>query len=247
MATFVRRAKPHRWLKRMFSSKSFDNQLLVPIAVLLILLLGPVLMNKARGQGEDLVALFVQAQSDPALRVPFINAFIEHEGLPEHVLRIAYSEELNGLALSNPLVQTENSNYHTTSHAAAIGRGYPSMMTFGPKMFYPAYRYADFKSVVQHEAAHAKFWSTGKLNHLDRVDTSKDSKARLRGLLPILFELDAIKTQTDHSSWQQTSAPFRKGQEAYRQKWLDKLYKLEQQSYMYDMKPLLDRILRTYK
>ena len=229
MATFVRRAKPHRWLKRMFSSKSFDNQLLVPIAVLLILLLGPVLMNKARGQGENLDALFVQAQSDPALRVPFINAFIEHEGLPEHVLRIAYSEELDGLALSNPLVQTENSNYHTTSHAAAIGRGYPSMMTFGPKMFYPAYRYADFKSVVH------------------RVDTSKDSKARLRGLLPILFELDAIKTQTDHPSWQQTSAPFRKGQEAYRQKWLDKLYKLEQKSYMYDMKPLLDRILRTYK
>ena len=231
----------------MVSNESFNNQLLVTIAVLLALLLGPVLMNKARGQAEDLDAIFAQAQSDPALRVPFLDAFIEHRGLPEHVLRIEYSEEVNALALSNPLVQTEKSNYHTTSHAAAIGRGYPSLMTFGPKMFRPVYRYADFKSVVQHEAAHAKFWATGKLNHLDRVDTSKNSQVRLRGLFPILFELDAIKTQMDHPSWQQTSVPFRKGQEGYRQKWLEKLDKLEQRPYMYDMKPLLDRILRTYK
>ena len=114
-------------------------------------------------------------------------------------------------------------------------------------MFHPAYRYADFLSVIQHEAAHAKFWATGKLNHMDRVDTGKDSAVRLRGILPILFELDALETQMDHPSWERTSAPFRKGQEAYRQKWLDKLARLQKQSYMYDMKPLLERIRRTYE
>ena len=114
-------------------------------------------------------------------------------------------------------------------------------------MFHPAFNYADFHSVVQHEVAHAKFWATGALNYLDDVDTSENSKVRLRGLFPILFELDAIKTQTEHSSWQQTSEPFRRGQMVYRQKWLDKLERLGQQSFMYDMKPLLKRIRRTYE
>ncbi len=204
-------------------------------------------MNNAQGEERSLETLFKQAQSDPTLRTPFIEAYVQHEGLPENVLRIEYSEEVTTLALTSPLVKTKSDNYRPTSHALAIGRGYPSSMTFGPKMFHPAYRYADFQSVIQHEAAHAKFWATSKLHHLDRVDTGKDSKIRLRGVLPILFELDALKTQMNHPSWQRTSKPFREGQEAYRQKWLDKLEKLQKRSYMYDMKPVLERIRRTYE
>ncbi len=217
------------------------------IIALVALVLGSVSLKHVRAQVEDPEEFFVQAKSSPALRASFIKVYIGYEGLPAHVIRVQYSEELeNVLALTNPLVETENGKYRPTSHAFAIGRGYPSSITFGPKMFSADYIYNDFESVVQHEAAHAEFWATGKLKHMDRVDTGKDSKVRLRGVLPILFELDAIKTQMDHPSWQQTSAPFRKGQEAYRKKWLKKLERLEQQSYTYDMKPLLDRIRRTY-
>jgi len=119
-------------------------------------------------------------------------------------------------------------------------------MTFGPKMFHHAFTYGDFQSVVQHEGAHAQFWATGELNYLENVDTSENSEVRLKGLFPILFELDALKTQMAHPGWQRTSATFRKGQEAYRQKWLNKLDSLEKQSYMYDMNPLFKRIRRTY-
>lgn len=198
-------------------------------------------------QEKDLEALYVQAQSNSALRAIFVDSYVQYEGLPEHLLQIQYSEEIKTLALTHPLVKNEAGDYRPTSHALAIGRGYPSSMTFGPKMFHPAYRYPDFLSVIQHEAAHAKFWAIGKLNYLDGVDTGKNSKVRLRGLIPILFELDALKTQMEHHTWQQTSAPFRNGQEGYRQKWLDKLEGLGKQSYMYDMKPLLDRIQRTYE
>ncbi|MES0397310.1 MAG: hypothetical protein ABUK17_07175 [Syntrophobacteria bacterium] len=215
--------------------------------ILLILVCCPLFLEGARGQTENLEERFSQAQAEPELRVRFIASYVQQEGLPEHVLQVLYSEEVKMLAVSNPLVRTKNGNHRPTSHALAMGRGYPSRMTFGPKMFHPAYNYADFQSVVQHEAAHAKFWATGALNYLDDVDTSENSKVRLRGLFPILFELDAIKTQTEHSCWQQTSELFRRGQMAYRQKWLDKLAKLGQQSFMYDMKPLLKRIRRTYE
>ena len=40
----------------------------------------------------------------------------------------------------------------------------------------PGNRYADSQSGVQHEAAHAKFWTTGKLNSLDSADTRKHSE-----------------------------------------------------------------------
>lgn len=231
------------WLK-----KSWNIKLLAVILILLTAVAsGSLFIRNVSGQENDLKKFFSQAKSDPILRTPFIEAYIQHDGLPENVLRIQYSEDINTIALTSPLVRTKSGNYRPTSHALAIGRGYPSSMTFGPKMFHPAYRYADFQSVIQHEAAHAKFWATGKLNHLDRVDTGKDSKVRLRGVLPILFELDAIKTQMDHPSWQRTSKLFRKGQEAYRQKWLNKLEKLQEQSYMHDMKPLLERIRRTYE
>ena len=211
------------------------------------IMLGPAFIGIAQGQTVDMDVLFLQAQTDSKLRTYFVRSFIQREGLPEHVLQVLYSEEVKMLAVSNPLVRTKNGNYRPTSHALAIGRGYPSRMTFGPKMFHPAFNYADFQSVVQHEAAHAKFWATGSLNYLDDVDISENSKVRIRGLFPILFELDAIKTQTEHSSWQQTSESFRRGQIVYRQKWLDKLERLEQQSFMYDMKPLLKRIRRTYE
>jgi hypothetical protein len=211
------------------------------------IILGPAFMGIAQGQTEDMDVIFWQAQTDSNLRAYFVISYVQKEGLPEHVLHLLYSEEVKMLAVSNPLVRTKNGDYRPTSHALAIGRGYPSRMTFGPKMFDPAYNYADFQNVVQHEAAHAKFWATGALNYLDDVDTSENSKVRLRGLFPILFELDAIKTQTEHFSWQQTSEVFRRGQMAYRQKWLDKLERLGQQSFMYDMKPLLKRIRRTYE
>ena len=210
------------------------------------IILGPAFMGIVQGQTDDMDMRFLQAQTDSTLRTYFVRSYIQQEGLPEHVLQVLYSEEVKMLAVSNPLVKTKNGNYRPTSHALAIGRGYPSRMTFGPKMFYPAFNYADFQSVVQHEAAHAKFWATGSLNYLDDVDISVNSKVRIRGLFPILFELDAIKTQTEHSSWQQTSEPFRRGQMVYRQKQLDKLDSLGQQSFMYDMKPLLKRIRRTY-
>ena len=211
------------------------------------IILGPTFMGTVQGRTDDMDERFSQAQTDSKLRTYFVGSYIQQEGLPEHVLQVLYSEEVKTLAVSHPLVKTKNGNYRPTSHALAIGRGYPSRTTFGPKIFHPAYNYADFQSVVQHEAAHAKFWATGALNYLDDVDTSENSKVRIRGLFPILFELDAIKTQTEHPSWQQTSEVFRMGQMAYRQKWLDKLEKLGQQSFMYDMKPLLKRIRRTYE
>ena len=211
------------------------------------IILGPAFTGSVQGRTDNMDVRFLQAQTDAKLRTYFVRFYVQQEGLPEYVLQVLYSEEVKALAVSYPLVKTKNGNYRPTSHAIAIGRGYPSRMTFGPEMFHPAYKYADFQSVVQHEAAHAKFWATGSLNYLDDVDTSENSKVKIRGLFPILFELDAIKTQTEHSSWQQTSEVFRMGQMAYRQKWLDKLEKLEQQSFMYDMKPLLKRIRRAYK
>ena len=216
------------------------------LVTVVFIILGPVFLGIGQGQTYDLEEFFSQAQAEPELRVGFIVSYVQQEGLPEHVLEIMYSERIKMLAASNPLVRTNEGNYNQTSHALAIGRGYPSRMTFGPKMFHPAFHYADFVSVIQHEAAHAKFWSTGELNYLDNVDTTENSKVRLKGLFPILFELDGLKTQMNHPSWQETSVPFRKGQLSYQQKWLDKLAKLEQQSYTYDMKPLLKRIRRTY-
>ncbi len=217
------------------------------LVTVVFIILGPVFLGIGQGQTYDLEEFFSQAQAEPELRVHFIASYAEQEGLPEHVLQILYSEEVKMIAVSNPLVRTKNGNYRPTSHALAMGRGYHSRMTFGPKMFHPAYNYADFLNVIQHEAVHAKFWATGELNYLDNVDTTENSEVRLKGLFPILFELDALKTQVNHPSWQVTSVPFRKGQLSYRQKWVDKLAELEQQSYIYDMKPLLKRIRRTYE
>jgi hypothetical protein len=215
------------------------------VTVLMIVLLPPCI-DMVTGQNNDLREFFSRAQREPPLRNNFIESYVQREGLPDYVLGILYSNEVKVFAVTNPLVRTENGSYRTTSHALAIGRGYPSRMTFGPKMFHPAFTYGDFQSVVQHEGAHAKFWATGELNYLDKVDTSENSEVRLKGLFPILFELDALKTEMDHPSWQRTSVPFRKGQEAYRQKWLNKSDSLEKESYMYDMNPLFKRIRRTY-
>jgi hypothetical protein len=203
-------------------------------------------MDMVMGQTNDLREFFSQAQREPHLRNAFIESYVQREELPDYVLEILYSNEIKVFAVTNPLVRTENGSYRTTSHALAIGRGYPSRITFGPKMFHPVFTYDDFQSVVQHEGAHAKFWASGKLNYLENVDTTENSEVRLKGLLPILFELDALKTQMDHPTWKQTSVQFRTGQEAYRQKWLDKLDRLEKQSYMYEMNPLFKRIRLTY-
>jgi hypothetical protein len=213
---------------------------------LVMFVLLPVCISSVTGQTPDLRKLFSQAQREPHLRNNFIEAYVQREGLPDYLLEILYSREVTVFAITNPLVKTENGNYRTTSHGLAIGRGYPSRMTFGPKMFHPAFTYGDFQSVVAHEGAHAKFWATGELNYLENVDTSENSEVRLKGLFPILFELDALKTQMDHPSWKQTSVLFRKTQEAYRQKWLNKLDRLEKQSYMYVLNPLFKRIRRTY-
>ena len=214
----------------------------VLVSILMILFC----IDMARGQTDALRKSFSQAQREPHLRKTFIESYVQQEGLPDHVLEILYSDEVRVFAVTNPLVRTENGSYRTTSHALAIGRGYPSRMTFGPKMFHSAFTYDDFQSVVQHEGAHAKFWASGKLNYLENVDTSENSEVRLKGLFPILFELDALKTQMENPTWEKTSEQFRKGQEAYRQKWLNKLAGLEKQSYMYDLSALLKRIHRTY-
>ena len=215
------------------------------LTVLTIVLL-PIGIDMVTGQTNELGEFFSQAQTESHLRNNLIESYVQQKGLPDYVLEILYSEEVEVVAVTNPLIRLENGSYRTTSHALAIGRGYPSRMTFGPKMFHPSFTYADFQSVVQHEAAHAKFWATGKLNYLENVDTSESSEIRLKGLFPILFELDALKTQMDHPSWLRTSALFRKGQEAYRQTWLDKLDNLEKQSYTYNLKPLFKRIRQTY-
>jgi hypothetical protein len=213
--------------------------------VVIIVLLAPHI-GMVAGQTDDLREYFSQAQTDPHLRKNFIESFVQREGLADHVLEILYSDEGDAFAVTNPLVRTEDGRYRTTTHALAIGRGYPSRMTFGPKMFHPAFTYGDFQSVIQHEGAHAKFWASGKLNYLENVDTSENSEVRIKGLFPILFELHALKTQMDHPTWKQTSVRFRKGQEAYRQKWLNKLDRLEKQSYMYDLRALFKRIRLTY-
>ena len=215
---------------------------IVLVTILMILFC----IDMARGQPDELRKSFSQAQREPNLRNSFIESYVQREGLPDHVIEMLYSSEIKAFAVTNPLVKTENGSYRTTSHALAIGQGYPSRMTFGPRMFHPAFTYDDFQSVVQHEGAHAKFWATGKLNFLENVDVSENGDVRLKGFFPILFELDALKTQMDHPSWKKTSVRFRKAQEAYRQKWLDKLDSLEKQSYMYEMTPLFKQIRRAY-
>jgi len=117
------------------------------------ILLRPAFMGTGQGQTDDMDVLFLQAQTDSKLRTYFVRSYVQQEGLPEHVLQVLYSEEVKMIAVSNPLVRTKNENHRPTSHALAMGRGYPSRMTFGPKMFHPAYSYADFQSGVQHEAA----------------------------------------------------------------------------------------------
>jgi len=215
---------------------------------LALLIIFPLLscINAIADQTIELRKFFSRAQREVQLRNNFIEAYVRREGTPDYVLEILYSEEAKVFAVTHPLVKTENGSYKTTSHALAIGRGYPSRMIFGPKMFHPAFRFADFQSVLHHEGAHAKFWATGELNYLANVDTSENSEVRLRGFFPILFELDALKTQMEHPSWKQTSVAFREAQEAYRQKWLNRLDRLEKQSYMYDMNPLFKLIRLTY-
>jgi hypothetical protein len=103
----------------------------------------------------------------------------------------------------------------------------------------------DFESVLQHEAAHARYWATGRLTYMDRVNTDE---ARLaKGVLPVLFELDALKAQIEHPSWRRTSPAFRKGEEAYKQKWMDELNRLRTQLAVTSIAPLLDRIWNNYR
>lgn len=215
-------------------------------AVVLMIGLLPPCIYMARSQTDELRKSFSQAQREPHLRNSFIESYVHRERLPDYVIEMLYSSEIKVFAVTNPLVKTENGSYRTTSHALAIGQGYPSRMIFGPKMFHPVFTYDDFQSVVRHEGAHAKFWATGKLNFLENVDTSENSEVRLKGFFPILFELDALKTQMNDPSWKKTSVRFRKAQEAYRQKWLNKLDKLEKNSYMYEMNPLFKQIRRAY-
>jgi hypothetical protein len=149
------------------------------------------------------------------------------------------------MAVTHPLRQYRDGEWGLTTNTRGIGKGYPSFITFGPRMFSPAFNVADFESVLQHEATHARYWATGRLTYMDRVDTDE---ARLaKGVLPILFELDALKAQIEHQSWRQTSPSFRKGQEAYKQRWMDELNKLRQQLAVTNIGPLLDRIWNNYR
>ena len=224
------------------------NQVSQNILLFLILLLWPVLQDKISGQEEELRSLYLQANLKAELRSHFVDSHMQQEELPDYVLLIEYSEEVTVLAETKPLVRYNNDGeLHRTKAAFRIGHGHPSIITFGPKMFRSAYRYVDFVSVFEHEAAHAKFWATGKLNHMERLGEEEMRQVRIRGILPILFELDAIKTQLDHPSWIQTSDAFRKGQERYRQMWLEKLKQARERYQPPEVERLLERIWRKYK
>ena len=170
------------------------------------MVLGQVLPNSAIA--KNLEVIFVKAQANPALGDSFIDTYVAREGLPEHVRSMEYSGKIQQLALTHILVRLKDGDYSSTSHAMAYGRGYPSSISFGPKMFHPGHRYAGFQSVVVHEAAHAKFWASGQTNYMNRLDDDELEKIRLRGGLYILLELDVIKTQMEHPSWQYTSDQF---------------------------------------
>ena len=161
-----------------------DNRPFNLIIVFLMLASVPLLMGKARAQEEALDELFSQAKSKPALRAAFIEAYIQNEGFPQHVIHIQYSDQLdNVLATTNPLVKTESGSYRPTSHALAIGRGYPSRITFGPEMFEGLHQYAEFLSVTQHEAAHARFWATGELDHMGGGGQGREQQAQAQGII----------------------------------------------------------------
>jgi len=194
---------------------------------------------------EDYEALFRQAQADTSQRAAFVARYTQQRSLPEYVQEIAYSDQVAVLAITHPLRQYRDGEWGLSTNTRGIGKGYPSFITFGPKMFSPAYNVADFESVLHHEATHARYWATGRLTYMDGVDTDE---ARLaKGVLPILFELDALKAQIEHPSWGQTSLAFRKGQEAYKQKWMDELNKLRTQLAVTSIAPLLDRIWNNYR
>ncbi len=194
---------------------------------------------------EDDEALFRKAQQDPSQRAALVAQYTRQRGLPEYVQETAYSDQVAALAITHPLRQYRDGEWGLTTNTRGIGKGYPSFITFGPKMFSPAFNVADFESVLQHEATHARYWATGRLTYMDRVDTDE---ARLaKGVLPILFELDALKAQIEHPSWRRTSPAFRKGQEAYKQRWMDELDKLRKQLAVTNIAPLLDRIWNNYR
>jgi hypothetical protein len=228
----------------MWPKRYVNRPRLFAFAVVLGMVLAPLLPNTAIA--ESLEVLFAKAQTNAALRDRFIDIYVEREGLPDYVQSMDYSRTIGQLARTHILVRLNDGDYSSTSHAMAYGRGYPSTISFGPKMFHPGHRYADFRSVGVHEAAHAKFWATGEVNYLDRLKDDELEEIRLRGGLYTLLELDAIKTQKAHSSWQYTSGQFRQGQESYRQKWLAKLEELRNRPYMYDIKRILDRMRRIY-
>jgi hypothetical protein len=223
------------------------NALACRCGVVLALLCTAVLLQpvRTRALAEDYEALFRQVQTDPSRRAGFVAQYTQQRSLPEYVQEIAYSDQLSALAVTHPLRQYRDGDWGLTTNTRGIGKGYPSFITFGPKMFSPAFNVADFESVLQHEAAHARYWATGRLTYMDKVDTDE---ARLaKGVLPILFELDALKAQIEHPSWRQTSPAFRKGQEAYKQKWMDELNKLRTQLAVTGIAPLLDRIWNNYR
>jgi hypothetical protein len=60
-----------------------------------------------------------------------------------------------------------------TAFSGKIGKGYPSIIAFGPKMSSAARNLADFESVFRHGATHAQYWATGQLLYADKLDTDK--------------------------------------------------------------------------
>jgi hypothetical protein len=223
------------------------NALARRCAVLLALLCTAVLLQSvwSTAPAEDYEALFRQAQADPSRRAAFVAQYTRQHSLPEYVQEIAYSDQVAAVAITHPLRQYRDREWGLATNTRGIGKGYPSFITFGPKIFSPAFNVDDFESVLQHEAAHARYWATGRLTYMDRVNTDE---ARLaKGVLPVLFELDALKAQIEHPSWRRTSPAFRKGEEAYKQKWMDELNRLRTQLAVTSIAPLLDRIWNNYR
>jgi hypothetical protein len=80
---------------------------------------------------------------------------------------------------------------------------------------------------------------------MDKPDT--EEAQLVKGVLRILLEFDAIKAETQHSSWRRTSPEFRKSEEAYKQHWMDQLDELRKKMGPTVAGALLDRIWNNYR
>jgi len=87
----------------------------------------------------------------------FVARYTQQRSLPEYVQEIATPISSPPSPSPTP-EQYRDGEWGLTNNTRGIGKGYPSFITFGPRMFSPAFNVADFESVLQHEAVHARYW-----------------------------------------------------------------------------------------